>query len=73
VLTQLSDTAAGVTDETHRRHLSRICNTLLDMQPHRMLIVVVLKTAEKDLHLRLNVTLQGDIHYDATAKKCVPV
>ncbi|MDA9433697.1 hypothetical protein [Bradyrhizobium sp. CCBAU 51627] len=53
MLAQLSDTAADVTDETDRRHLSRIRNLLLDVQTrHRKLIVVVQKTAEEYLHLQ---------------------
>lgn len=53
MLAQLSDTAADVTDETDRRHLSRIRNLLLDVQTrHRKLIVVVQKTADEYLHLQ---------------------
>ncbi|ARQ01011.1 MAG: hypothetical protein J0H78_02060 [Rhizobiales bacterium] len=53
MLAQLSDTAADVTDETDRRHLSRIRTLLLDVQTrHRKLIVVVQKTADEYLHLQ---------------------
>lgn len=53
MLAQLSDTAADVTDETDRRHLSRIRTLLLDVQTrHRKLIVVVQKTAEEYLQLQ---------------------
>ncbi|QQO35344.1 hypothetical protein JJC00_06575 [Bradyrhizobium diazoefficiens] len=53
MLAQLSDTTADVTDETDRRHLSRIRNLLLDVQTrHRKLIVVVQKTADEYLHLQ---------------------
>lgn len=53
MLAQLSDTAADVTDETDRRHLSRIRTLLLDVQTrHRKLIVMVQKTAEEYLHLQ---------------------
>ena len=53
MLTQLSDTAADVTDETDRRHLARIRNLLLDVQTrHRRLMVVVQKTADEYLQLQ---------------------
>ncbi|HEX5281029.1 MAG TPA: hypothetical protein VFW28_13200 [Micropepsaceae bacterium] len=53
MLAQLSDTAADVTDDTDRRHLSRIRNLLLDVQTrHRKLIVVVQNTAEEYLQLQ---------------------
>lgn len=53
MLAQLSDTAADVTDETDRRHLSRIRTLLLDVQTrHRKLIVVIQKTADEYLHLQ---------------------
>ena len=53
MLTQLSDTAADVTDETDRRHLARIRNLLLDVQTrHRKLIVRIQNTAEEYLQLQ---------------------
>lgn len=53
MLSQLSDTAADVTDETDRRHVARIRNLLLDVQTrHRKLIVVVQNTAEEYLRLQ---------------------
>jgi hypothetical protein len=53
MLTQLSDTAADVTDETDRRHVARIRNLLLDVQTrHRNLIVVVQRTADEYLRLQ---------------------
>jgi len=53
MLAQLSDTAADITDETDRRHLSRIRNLLLDVQTrHRKLIGVVQKTADEYLRLQ---------------------
>lgn len=53
MLTQLSDPAADVTDETDRRHLTRIRTLLLDVQTrHRRLMVVVQKTADEYLELQ---------------------
>jgi hypothetical protein len=53
MLAQLSDTAADVTDETDRRHLSRIRSLLIDVQTrHRKLIVRIQNTAEEYLQLQ---------------------